>query len=176
MVCTSRYTAAHFRWATDVREVAVHPAFTFSQKNFEIFFERKNIMKTTKFSIGRILVALLLVLTMAFSFVGCQDTETQDRIAALEQAKADLTAALNEVKTVADAAATKTALEEAKAALAALQTGSATKAELEAAIDKIEAAEAELELVATDAEVAAIKAGLEKAINDAKTALSAKDT
>ena len=133
-------------------------------------------MKTTKFSIGRILVALLLVLTMAFSFVGCQDTETQDRIAALEQAKADLTAALNEVKTVADAAATKTALEEAKAALAALQTGSATKAELEAAIDKIEAAEAELELVATDAEVAAIKAGLEKAINDAKTALSAKDT
>ena len=133
-------------------------------------------MKTTKFSIGRILVALLLVLTMAFSFVGCQDTETQDRIAALEQAKADLTAALAEVKTVADAAATKTALEEAKAALAALQTGSATKAELEAAIDKIEAAEAELELVATDAEVAAIKAGLEKAINDAKTALSAKDT
>lgn len=132
-------------------------------------------MKTTKFSIGRILVALLLVLTMAFSFVGCND-ETPDRLAALEQAKADLTAALAEVKTVADAAATKTALEEAKAALAALQTGSATKAELEAAIDRLEGAEADLELVATDAEVAAIKAGLEKAINDAKTALSAKDT
>ena len=43
MVCTSRYTAAHFRWATDVREVAVHPAFTFSQKIFEIFLKGRTL-------------------------------------------------------------------------------------------------------------------------------------
>ncbi len=174
MVCTSRYTAAHLRWATDVREVAVHPAFTFSQKNFEIFFERKNTMKTTKFSIGRILVALLLVLTMAFSFVGCND-DTPDRLAALEQAKADLTAALAEVKAVADAAATKTALDAAQAAIATLQTGSATKEELKAATDKLTEVEEDLALVATDAEVAAIKTALEATINTAKTALEAKD-
>ncbi len=174
MVCTSRYTAAHFRWATDMREVAAHPAFTFSQKNIEIFFERKNTMKTTKFSVGRVLVALLLALVMAFSFVACQD-DTPDRLAALEQAKADLTKALADVKTVADAAATKTALDAAQAAIAALQTGSATKEELKAATDKLAEVEADLELVATDAEVAAIKTALEATINTAKAALEAKD-
>ena len=174
MVCTSRYTAAHFRWATDMREVAAHPAFTFSQKNFEIFFERKNTMKTTKFSVGRVLVALLLALVMAFSFVACQD-DTPDRLAALEQAKADLTKALADVKTVADAAATKTALDAAQAAIAALQTGSATKEELKAATDKLAEVEEDLALVATDAEVAAIKTALEATINTAKAALEAKD-
>ncbi len=132
-------------------------------------------MKTTRTSIGRTLVALMLVLVMAFSFAACQDTETLDRLAALEQADADLEKAFNDMKAVTDAAATDAALKAVSAELTALKEAAATKAELEATKTDLAAANTALEAAKTElaADLAAAKAAAIAAAEAGDTELAA---
>ncbi len=119
-------------------------------------------MKTTKFSIGRILVVLMLVLVMAFSFVGCGG--------GVEEVEAELTAAINELRAATDE---KTNLLEDLAnangqeAIELANRIAALDAEIDAkvgALDKLVNGDAAADYAGLVAEVEAIKASLNSGV------------